>query len=85
MQPSELSSVEIADLLNTAFLHDRGDAEDNITDDERTALADYLGCNEEARQEVLAAWRELLNEEPEIDVNDAEYWLDVEFASPCPE
>lgn len=85
MQPSERSPVEIADLLNRAFLHDRGDSEENITGEERVALADFLGCHEDVRQEVLAAWQELLSEQPEIDVDEAEYWLDVEFVEPCPE
>ncbi|RJF75568.1 hypothetical protein D3875_00530 [Deinococcus cavernae] len=85
MNPAELSSPEIADLINTAFLHVRGDSDTNISDEERTALADYLGCNEDVRQEVLAAWQEVLSEEPEINVDEAEYWLDVEFIEPCPE
>lgn len=83
MNVSELSPPEIADLINTAFLHDRGDSDQNIKDAERTVLADYLGCNEDVRQEVLAAWQELLSEEPEIDLDEAEYWLDVEFVEPC--
>lgn len=62
MNPSELSPPEIADLINIAFLHDRGDTDTNISEEERTALADYLGCNEDVRQEVLAAWQELLSD-----------------------
>ena len=49
---------------------------------ERAALADYLGCNEEARGAAWAAWSAELNS---TDWDEAEYWLDVEFVEPCPE
>ncbi|MFK7601913.1 hypothetical protein ACI3L1_06840 [Deinococcus sp. SM5_A1] len=49
-------------------------------DEECIALADYLGCHEEARAAAWAAWTAELNP---LDWDGAEYWLDVEFVEPC--
>ena len=67
--------------LYAAYQEDRRLAGDGPDEDERLALADYLGCHEEARAEAWAVWRTVLELEGH-DLGDAEYWLDVEFVEP---
>ena len=84
MDVRSLTPVEIADLLDAAYRADQGedvDAPDPFT---RADLADRLGCNEDLREEAWIAWRYELGVEGR-SVDDAEYWLDVEFVQPCPE
>ncbi|MFB9992504.1 hypothetical protein ACFFLM_11050 [Deinococcus oregonensis] len=45
-------------------------------------LADFLGCQLHVQAEAWAAWQEFTAEGGDIEENEAEYWLDVEF--PCP-
>lgn len=82
MRPAALTPVEIADQLARMFDADHGQQGDIPSPAERTALADYLGCHEEARAAAWAAWCAELNS---LDWDQAEYWLDVEFIEPCPE
>ncbi|SMB91201.1 hypothetical protein [Deinococcus hopiensis] len=84
MRPADLTPVEIADQLHAAYQEDRRLAPAGPDEEERLALADYLGCHEEARAEAWEAWHTVLELEGH-DVGDAEYWLDVEFVEPCPE
>ncbi|CAM3160165.1 TerB family tellurite resistance protein [Deinococcus saxicola] len=73
MRPADLTSVEIADRLARVYNADLGQSDDIPSPAERTTLADYLGCHEEAR---AAAWAAELNP---LDWDQADYWLDVEF------
>lgn len=82
MNPASLTPAEIADQLARMYAADHGDSDDRPTPEERTALADYLGCHEEIRAEAWAAWAAELSP---ADWDEAEYWLDVEFVEPCPE
>ncbi|QLG13318.1 hypothetical protein HLB42_20540 (plasmid) [Deinococcus sp. D7000] len=82
MCPADLTSAEIADLLSRMYEADCGDADDASSQEQRTGLADYLGCHEEARASAWEAWCAELNP---ADWDAAEYWLDVEFIEPCPE
>lgn len=79
MHPASLTAPEIADLLAQAYAEDQGYGHDGPSAEERTALADRLGCDETLRAEV---W-ELLREQV-ADEDAAAYWLDVEFVEPCP-
>lgn len=49
---------------------------------QRTELADYLGCPEEA---TASAWEACAAEPNPADWGAAEDWLDVEFIAPCPD
>lgn len=82
MRPADLTPAEIADQLARMYAADHGESDDRPTPEERTALADYLGCHEEARADAWMAWSVDLNP---ADWDAAEYWLDVEFVEPCPE
>ena len=84
MNVRDLTPVEIADLLDAAWLADLGSGKDGPDAAIRAALADRLGCDEDLRAEAWAAWQELLTADG-CPVNDAEYWLDVAFIHPCPE
>ncbi|WP_221091180.1 hypothetical protein [Deinococcus aquaedulcis] len=84
MHPAALSPVELADLLDLAYRADQGQDVDAPSAETRQALADYLGCHEEARESAWTVWRQALREAGE-DTGDAEYWLDVEFIEPCHE
>ena len=84
MRPEDLTPPEITELLHRAYLQDLGEDVDEAGSDTRQALADYLGCHEEARAAAWDAWGDLLDDHPEIDSDAAEYWLDVEFVEPCP-
>lgn len=84
MRPAELTPIEIADLLDAAYRHDQGLADDGPDPETRRALADDLGCHEDARVTALEAWRQVMRDEPgEGEEDAAEYWLDVEFVEPC--
>ncbi|MBB5234505.1 hypothetical protein [Deinococcus budaensis] len=85
MRPADLTPIEIADLLDAAYRQDLGLQDGGPDPEKRAALADYLGCHEEARDEAWAAWTDLLENDLEMDVGEAAYWLDVEFVEPCPE
>ena len=79
-----LTAIEIADLLNEAWLADLGSGAGGPDEATRAALADRLGCDEDLRAEAWAAWRdELITDGRSVD--EAEYWLDVVFVQPCPE
>lgn len=82
MRPADFTSAEIADQLARMYRADQGKNDDRPSVDERSALADDLGCHEEARAAAWAAWCAELGSE---DQAVAEYWLDVEFIEPCPE
>lgn len=82
MRPADLTPAEIADQLACMYAADQGDLDDLPSAEERSALADYLGCHEEARAAAWAAWCMELNP---AQWDEAEYWLDVEFVEPCPE
>lgn len=84
MRPAELTPVEIADQLHEAYLHDLGTRPHGPPPAQRTALADYLGCHEDAREHSWEAWTEQLTEDG-LDLDEAQYWLDAEFIQPCPE
>jgi hypothetical protein len=51
----------------------------------RMDMADFLGCHRDVQAEAWAAWQELLAESGDVDADEAEYWLDVEFIEPCPQ
>ena len=72
MRPQDLTSAELAELLHRAYLQDLGEDVDEVSVDTRQALADYLGCHEEARAAAWDAWSDLLDDHPEIDVDAAE-------------
>lgn len=78
MRPADLTTPEFVDLLDDAYQEDHGGPSSGLTLAERSALADYLGCHEEARAEVLHLWQERLAWQGG-DPEDAAYWLDVEF------
>ncbi|MBB5362037.1 hypothetical protein [Deinococcus humi] len=82
MRPADLTPDEIADQLARMYDADQGDSDDLSSAQERTALADYLGCHEDTRAAAWAAWSVELNP---ADWDTAQYWLDVEFIEPCPE
>ncbi|WP_342744565.1 hypothetical protein [Deinococcus hopiensis] len=52
MRPADLTSVEIADQLHAAYQEDRRLAPAGPDEEERLALADYLGGHKEARAEA---------------------------------
>ncbi|WP_420594292.1 hypothetical protein [Deinococcus sp.] len=78
----DLTPVEIADVLARMYAADQGATGDAPTPAQRTALADYLGCHEDARAAAFEAW---VPELVSVTADEAEYWLDVEFVEPCPE
>ncbi|WP_420594329.1 hypothetical protein [Deinococcus sp.] len=81
IRPSDLTPTEIGDLLARIYAADHGEPDDAPTPAERTALADYLGCHEDARAAAYEAWcAELVG----VTADEAAYWLDVEFVEPCP-
>lgn len=82
MRPVDLTPAEIVDQLARMYAADHGQLDDIPTAAERIALADHLGCHEEARAAAWAAWCAELNP---AQWDEAEYWLDVEFVEPCPE
>lgn len=84
MDVRDLTPIEIADLLDEAWLADLGNGEAGPDEATRVALADRLGCDEDLRAEAWAAWRDELIADG-CNVDEAEYWLDVEFVQPCPE
>ncbi|WP_226342347.1 hypothetical protein [Deinococcus sp. AJ005] len=49
MRPSDLTPTELADLLAHVYAADHGKGDDASNAAERTVLADYLGCHEDAR------------------------------------
>ena len=85
MRPQDLTPNELAEVLHRAYLQDLGEDVDEVGAGTRQDLADYLGCHEEARAAAWDAWSDLLDDHPEIDVDAAEYWLDVEFVEPGPQ
>lgn len=80
--PADLTPTEIADLLSQMYEADCGNAADAPSQEQRTELADDLGCHEEARASAREAWCLELNP---ADGDATEYWLNVEFVEPCPE
>lgn len=82
MRPADLTPVELAALLAQMDTADHGGQNDAPSPQQRTELADSLGCPEEARASAWEAWAAELNP---ADWDAAEYWLDVEFTQPCPE
>lgn len=82
MRLSDLTPTELADLLARAYAADQGIGNDGPSATERTALADYLGCDDDARDAAFAVWCEELDG---VTEDEAAYWLDVEFTQPCPE
>ena len=84
MRPQDLTPNELAELLHRAYLQELGEDVDEVDTETRQALSDFLGCHEEIRAAAWAAWSDLLDDHPEIDVDAAEYWLDVELVEPCP-
>lgn len=48
-------------------------------------LADLLGCHPDVQAEAWAAWQELMDEGGDVDEDEAEYWLHIEFIEPCPQ
>ncbi len=81
MDVHTLSPVEIADLLDAAWLDDLGGGKDGPDPETRAALADRLGCDAALRAEVWARWADHLIADG-CPVDEAEYWLDVEFVQP---
>ncbi len=57
MDVRNLTLIEIADLLDEAWLADLGTGKDGLDEATRAALADRPGCDEDLRAEVWAAWR----------------------------
>ncbi|SMB85632.1 hypothetical protein SAMN00790413_03482 [Deinococcus hopiensis KR-140] len=57
MRPADLTAVEIADQLHAAYQEDRRLAPAGPDKHERLALADDLGCHEEAWQHRAGARR----------------------------
>lgn len=82
MRLPELTPTELADLLARTYAADHGEGDDAPTPQERTALADFLGCHDDARDAAFAVWCLELNG---VTEEEAEYWLDVEFSEPCHE
>lgn len=56
MRRADLTSIEIADLLSQMYTADHGGQDDAPSRQQRTELADYLGCHEEARASAWEAW-----------------------------
>lgn len=52
MYPAASNPTEIADLLEAAYCQDRHQGGPGLSAAERTALADYLGCHEDAWAEA---------------------------------
>ena len=82
MRPADLTPVEMAESLARMYEADHSGQDDAPSPQQRTELADYLGCHEEARASAWEAWSAELNP---ADWDTAEDWLDVEFTQPCPE
>ncbi|SMB85426.1 hypothetical protein SAMN00790413_03399 [Deinococcus hopiensis KR-140] len=57
MHPANLTAVEIADQVHAAYQEDRRLAPAGPDEEERLALADDLGCYEEAGAEAWEAWQ----------------------------
>jgi hypothetical protein len=85
MHPRDLTPIELADLLDAAYRQDRGLSREGPAPELRVELADFLGCHSDVQAEAWAAWQELMTEGSDVDENEAEYWLDVEFVEPCPQ
>ncbi|THF68330.1 hypothetical protein E7T06_16835 [Deinococcus sp. Arct2-2] len=85
MHPRDLTPVELADLLDAAHRQDRGLSREGPDLELRGELADFLGCHPDVQAEAWAAWQELMTEGGDIEEDEAEYWLDVEFVEPCPQ
>ncbi|WP_019011624.1 hypothetical protein [Deinococcus aquatilis] len=85
MHPRDLTAVELADLLDAAYRQDRGLTREGPDPEVRMELADLLGCHPDVQAEAWAAWQELMDEGGDIDEDEAEYWLHVEFIEPCPQ
>ncbi|UQN04877.1 hypothetical protein [Deinococcus sp. QL22] len=84
MHPRDLTPVELADLLDAAYRQDRGLTREGPDLELRVELADYLGCHPDVQAEAWMAWQELMADGGDVDEDEAEYWLDVEFVEPCP-
>ncbi|WP_229752806.1 hypothetical protein [Deinococcus aerophilus] len=80
MRPADLTPVEIADQLARMYHADSGQKENAPSGEERTALAAYLGCHDDVREEAWAVWCGRL---APTRRNDAAYWLNVGFIEPC--
>ena len=84
MHPASLPMGELTDLLDAAFRQDHGEGTPGPSPATRAALADYLGCHQEARDTVWEMWQWRLARSTVADLGRAEYWLDAEVAEPCP-
>ncbi|MFC4638534.1 hypothetical protein [Deinococcus hohokamensis] len=84
MRPADLTTPELVDLLDCIYRAHLDATDDSPGQDERAALADYLGCHPEVRDAVWEAWSAELTDAGQM-LGDAEYWLDVEFIEPCHE
>ena len=82
MRLPELTPTELADLLARAYSADHGEQSEALPPEQRTALADYLGCHDDARDAAFAVW---CTELDDVTEDEAAYWLDIEFITPCPE
>ena len=82
MRLPELTPTELADLLARAYAADHGEPGDALSPAERIALADFLGCHDDARDAAFAVW---CTELDGVTEDEAAYWLDVEFVEPCHE
>ncbi len=78
MDVRDLTPIEIADLLDEAWLADLGSRKDGPDEATRAALADRLNCDEDLWAKAWAAWQDMLIADG-CPVHEARYWLDVEF------
>jgi hypothetical protein len=78
-QPCDLTSSHIAELLDAAYRQDRRLPSEGVGWTKRGTLANYLGCHPEALTKAWAAWQEILAEGGDVDEDEAQYWLNVEF------
>ncbi|GGK99570.1 hypothetical protein [Deinococcus radiotolerans] len=78
MRPADLTAAEMADVLTVLYLVDRGEEVEAVDGAVRATLADHLRRHDGVRDDVWAAWQDVLRDAGE-DLGAAEYWLDVEF------
>lgn len=85
MNPSDLTAVEIADLLDAAYREDRGLGNDGPDAETRLELARHLGGHPEVEAQAWEVWQALIAFEDEVDEDDAQFWLHVDFVEIRPQ
>ena len=85
MHPRDLTPVEIADLLDAAYREDRGLGDGGPDTATRLELASYLGGHPEVEAQAWEVWQALIAFEDEVDEDDAQFWLHVDFVELRPQ